>query len=56
MKIRTGGGGVDKNGKPYKLPEKTVEAPDDVFYKGMRLIFDMPREDSGKLRQEPRDV
>lgn len=33
MKIRTGGGGVDANGKTYKLPEEEIEVPDDFFLK-----------------------
>jgi hypothetical protein len=31
LKIITGGGGIDKDGNAYTLPEKEVEVPDDYF-------------------------
>jgi hypothetical protein len=31
VKIKTGGGGVDKDGNSYKLPEGEMDVPDDYF-------------------------
>ena len=31
MKVRTGGGGVDKDGNEYTISEQEIEVPDDYF-------------------------
>ena len=40
MKIRQGGGGIDKDGNAYTLPEREVEVSDDYwgeFLEAMRM-------------------
>jgi hypothetical protein len=40
MKVRSGGGGVDKDGNAYTLPEQEIEVPDDYF---KALLLDMSK-------------
>ncbi len=41
MKVKIGGCGVDKDGKPYKLPEVESELPDDWFER-LKAVFGKP--------------
>jgi hypothetical protein len=42
MKIKRGGGGVNKDGNSYKLPETEIEVPDDYFEKAMTAFSNIP--------------
>ena len=45
MKIITGGGGVDKDGKTYELPEEVREVPDSFFADLVRAMEKIPQPD-----------
>ena len=42
MKIITGGGGVDKDGNAYELPEDEIDVPDDFFERALEAMFKAP--------------
>ncbi len=45
MKIRIGGGGIDKNGRSYQLPEIEREVADTFFQDLYRAAAKMPPPD-----------
>jgi hypothetical protein len=40
MKVKTGGGGIDKDGNTYKLPETEHEVPDGYFTELLKAMAD----------------
>lgn len=43
MKIKRGGGGVDKDGNAYTLPETEIEVADNHFEKMIEAVRDAPQ-------------
>jgi hypothetical protein len=53
MKVRTGGGGVDKDGNAYTYPEEEIEVPDDFFRKLWQSSIDSSRLEYELERERP---
>lgn len=54
MKIKRGGGGIDKDGNVYKLPEDEIEVPYDHFRKFWQAVIDSSKHAYDPEPEKPR--